>query len=682
MSSQQSYCGRCLTTFAGQPGTCPSLACRASRPRAGWGRILDRGALLDRHYRVERVLALGGAGISYLARAVDERGVPQPPDLAIKVLFAERAGGSYLRRLANEAQVLQDLAHPCIVRCKAFVQRAGQEPYLVTLFERGGTLAEHVQRVGPLPPAVACDVLEQVLRGLEVAHRAGIVHRDLKPANVLLAEAVEHDVAPRVRLADFGIAKMAMGLGAGRTQVGVFVGTPEYAAPEQYEGLEPSWATDIYAAGGLLCFLLTGSPPVQLSSRVDPARCLAQLRGQLPPRLPSLGLAPAIHAELQLILDHSVTSAAEERWPVARLAQHVRALAGSGSATDRGEWVPTAAAASADADATLLPEDIPAEWRQEPEKPTRKAGYLPSKPAPSGPDQPAGPANEVPLEALPTIWEGMDDPQQDAVGSAAVPPSEDLSLDDLLGGPAQPAGPAAAPARPDPAPAAAVPSPARATAAPPKQPSPLDAQAAFLIDPRDEAAARATAAARLGPALQEEEGRWRAQRPQPLPADLPEDPAQLLALLGAVGDRDRAPLLASLRRVSLPELGRALRVQRMRGDRQTRRGVALAIAELAEPQWTSVARALLQDKRASVRCCAAQAMGAVASGSFVAQLARLLEDPQPLVRGAAARGLAEACYRTRDSKRGFSWLARLESDSDPEVGCALRRAHEILEGQG
>ncbi len=324
------YCGRCLTTFQSDPTTCPNLACGSSQPETGWGNVLREGDLLDRHYRVERSLAVGGAGITYLARQVDEKGEPAGERVAIKVLYVDRAQGGFLRRLSIEAQILQDLAHAHIVRLRGFVQRAGQEPYLVTLFEEGGSLTSHVERSGPLSPAVAAAMMRQVLLALDVAHQRGVVHRDLKPDNVLLEKVVGTAEVPHLRVADFGIAKVAGG-GENLTRVGGFVGTPEFAAPEQFEGKPPSAATDIYAAGGLLVYLLTGHPPFTFSSRRDLTTTYDELVKQLPPAIERYGIraAPDELALIRNVVTHTLVADPQERWTVSRILKELAPLVGS-----------------------------------------------------------------------------------------------------------------------------------------------------------------------------------------------------------------------------------------------------------------------------------------------------------------------------------------------------------------
>jgi hypothetical protein len=73
-AESQQYCSRCLTTFAGDVEQCPNLGCRRKRPAEGWGRIYEQGEVFDRTYRVHKMLAVGGAGVTYIARELDADG--------------------------------------------------------------------------------------------------------------------------------------------------------------------------------------------------------------------------------------------------------------------------------------------------------------------------------------------------------------------------------------------------------------------------------------------------------------------------------------------------------------------------------------------------------------------------------------------------------------------------------
>lgn len=230
--------------------------------------------------------------MTYLAQEVGGEGQEFGPLVAVKVLYQQRDQGPYLRRLATEAHILQGLNHANIVECRGFVHRTGHSPYLVTRFEEGGSLLDHIRRVGTLPIQVAANIGRQVCWALDVAHRQGVIHRDLKPENVLLVRPVARDVTPDIRVADFGIAKIYGGFGERLTRMGAFVGTPQYAAPEQFEGLSPEPATDTYAVGALLYFLLTAQPIADFMAELDPDSQRVHLLRHLPPKLDLPGANP------------------------------------------------------------------------------------------------------------------------------------------------------------------------------------------------------------------------------------------------------------------------------------------------------------------------------------------------------------------------------------------------------
>jgi serine/threonine protein kinase len=331
MSNRLQYCARCLTTFGEDGPACPNLSCRGDRPSEGWPQLLSAGDVLDRRYRILRPLAVGGAGLTYLAREIDVNGVAVEPDLAIKVLYTSRAEGAFLRRLSNEAQILQELDHDNIVTCMGFVQRVGMEPYLVTLFEKGGNLQTFIERTGPVSPSVAAGILRQILLALDVAHQRGVVHRDLKPDNVLLREEADVGDMPRVRLTDFGIAKIDGGLSSQLTQHGSFVGTPEYAAPEQFRGKPATAATDVFATGGLLLFLLTGAAPFQFESRTDIAASYRQIVEALPPQLDTLRPkgSETERRILQAVIDNTMVLDPDKRWTVHQVIAKLNGLLGT-----------------------------------------------------------------------------------------------------------------------------------------------------------------------------------------------------------------------------------------------------------------------------------------------------------------------------------------------------------------
>ena len=128
----------------------------------------------------------------------------------------------------------------------------GPQPWLVTAFVDGPSLADAVASRGPLPPGPALTLAAGLAEGLEVIHAAGVVHRDLKPSDVLLA-----DDGPRI--IDFGISHAANAPGLTRT--GWVTGSPGFMSPEQAEGRPAGPASDIFSLGSVLAFAATGHEP-------------------------------------------------------------------------------------------------------------------------------------------------------------------------------------------------------------------------------------------------------------------------------------------------------------------------------------------------------------------------------------------------------------------------------------
>ncbi len=264
---ERRYCSRCLQTFvAPGPAVCPRVTCALTRPQQGWPGFFSFGDVIDERYRVEEILGAGGAGVTY--RCTDQL---NGESTAVKVLHGDRKRGTLANRLVIEGEVLEVLDHVHIVPFRALKIVGTGAYYLATLHMRGGSLDRFVRRRGPLTPKGTVVLGRQLALALDYVHAGGIVHRDLKPANVLL-EVADAEY-PVVRLADFGIARMYRDprpLLGGLTRTGAFIGTPEYAAPEQIRGeagIGP--AADAFAFGALLHYAASGEALLQRDEIVD-----------------------------------------------------------------------------------------------------------------------------------------------------------------------------------------------------------------------------------------------------------------------------------------------------------------------------------------------------------------------------------------------------------------------------
>ena len=210
--------------------------------------VLPKGSFVG-PFQIVRTLGQGGMGTVYEATHTKTA-----QTVALKLLSRSvRSTEEIVQRFQRESQIAASINHPR----STFVYQAGQHEgqfYITMELMTGGTLTDVVKKEGPIPFDRAVDYILDIISGLRAAHQAGIVHRDLKPANCF----VEH--SGRVKIGDFGLAKSFLS-DSSLTQTGQFMGTPQYAAPEQLRSSEVDERADIYAIGGTLFFLLTGRAP-------------------------------------------------------------------------------------------------------------------------------------------------------------------------------------------------------------------------------------------------------------------------------------------------------------------------------------------------------------------------------------------------------------------------------------
>jgi serine/threonine protein kinase len=274
-------------------------------------------------YRLLAPLGEGGMGTVYRAEHV-VLGSPA----AVKVLLPQfTADGVVVDRFFQEARAASAIRHAGIVEVFDFGRLDNGQAYIAMELLRGEDLASFLTRRGTLDAPLATQIAMQMLAALNATHVVGVVHRDLKPDNIFLVRDPGAPGAIRVKLLDFGIAKLVgtplgvpalgpPGSGARPRTKNMILGTPAYMAPEQCRGgAQIDARADLYAVGCLLFELLTGRPPFVAAGDGE---VMAMHIYEPPPRLGSL--APELPRELDALVAKLLTKDPADRIPSAAYA--------------------------------------------------------------------------------------------------------------------------------------------------------------------------------------------------------------------------------------------------------------------------------------------------------------------------------------------------------------------------
>jgi serine/threonine-protein kinase len=280
------------------------------------------GSVVNGKYRVHSAIARGGMGRIYYATQV-----PLERPVALKVVQGDgdhEHESQFLKRFLQEASILAKLQHPNVVTLFDYgkVEGSHVEQFFIAMeFLAGETLTHRFKTRGRLSAAEALVIGRQIVRGLREAHKRGVVHRDLKPSNIILVP--EGDGSEIVKLVDFGIGKVLGRPGDNQdlTQDGVFVGTPRYMAPEQFEG-NAYPASDFYALGTILFQALAGRLPFVGSTMAE--FMVAKLARQVPTIREVAPDAP-IPDNLESLVQHLLARKPEERPSMDELHAHFMA---------------------------------------------------------------------------------------------------------------------------------------------------------------------------------------------------------------------------------------------------------------------------------------------------------------------------------------------------------------------
>jgi serine/threonine-protein kinase len=206
-------------------------------------------------YRIVRTLGRGGMSVVYLA----EHDWLQRK-VALKVLAPQLADDERVReRFVRESRLAASLDHPNVIPIYE-AGASGDDLFIAMRFVEGTDLRALLSAEGALQPARALAIARQVAAALDAAHEQGLVHRDVKPGNVLIARPRGSEAGEHVYLSDFGLTKRSASE-SGVTGTGQFVGTLDYAAPEQFKGGGSDARTDVYSLGCVLFECLVGHAP-------------------------------------------------------------------------------------------------------------------------------------------------------------------------------------------------------------------------------------------------------------------------------------------------------------------------------------------------------------------------------------------------------------------------------------
>ena len=256
-------------------------------------------------YRIERVLGKGAMGVVYegfdprLSRRVAIKTI-------LKTHLDEQTAKDYSQRFVREAQAVARLNHPNIVQVHDFGEEA-DVAYLVLEFIQGRELKSYFDANEHFDLKETVRIMSDLCEALEFAHNAGIIHRDVKPGNVML------DSQSRVKLTDFGVARIQDVTKTHATEAGTMVGTPAYMSPEQISGGVVDRRTDIFAAGFILYQFLTGDLPFTGAGAWTVAKKIMQDQPTLPSKV-NTSISPIFDA----VVNKALAKEPDKRYRSAR----------------------------------------------------------------------------------------------------------------------------------------------------------------------------------------------------------------------------------------------------------------------------------------------------------------------------------------------------------------------------
>jgi len=267
------------------------------------------GHVFNNTYRIDRLLADGGMGQVYVA---EQLSLARP--IVLKVLQPEFNDEDFIQLFLREARINSQINHPNVVSVIDFGRSEEGVVFLAMEFLGGKNIEELVVSDGSFSLANVIWLMEQVIAGVHAAHQLNFVHRDLKPQNIMVSQLSGDETIAKVL--DFGISKPLGEEDLKHTQLGMVMGTPGYLAPEQINGQQSIGpATDVYALGALLYYMVTGKKPYSGSS----AQAIMNKQLQGPPEpINESDVSDPKTLQLQAVIAKSMAVDIDKRYPTVK----------------------------------------------------------------------------------------------------------------------------------------------------------------------------------------------------------------------------------------------------------------------------------------------------------------------------------------------------------------------------
>ncbi len=299
-------------------GRTPNAEPPRTRPPMGSMADLLVGTVLADRYKLTSKVGEGAMGWVFLAEHTEIG-----KKYAIKVMRPALCRlPEAVRRFRREARAATQVGSKHIVDVTDFgTTPSGAVFFVMEYLEGGEDLGTLLKKIGRVPHARVVHMVAQLCDALQAAHDAGIIHRDVKPANFY--RVPQDGDADFIKVLDFGIARLANPTDSIVTQTGVVMGTPDYMAPEQAQGLHVDHRADIYSLGATCYALLTGRPPFSGKNEYD----IIYKHLNETPRTPSL-LCSDVPEWLDQVVLRAMAKAPDQRY--ASMAEFAAALRSEG----------------------------------------------------------------------------------------------------------------------------------------------------------------------------------------------------------------------------------------------------------------------------------------------------------------------------------------------------------------